>query len=263
MARDPDRLTRFENAIELPMLGLALLLALTIAAPHLFPISPETAATLNLADALIWAVFAVEFGVRVFLAPARLTYVLAHWYDVALIALPFLRPLRLLRLARIALALLRAGEHVRRVVRRRAVAYPLGAALMASAAIALAMPLIERGAANASIVTFGDGLWWGATTVTTVGYGDAVPVTPFGRGLALALMLVGITSFGIVTASVAAYLVEEREGTEQARLLETLEAIERRLAALEETLAAPRADEGPPLPVELDQLDREAERLVR
>jgi voltage-gated potassium channel len=53
----------------------------------------------------------------------------------------------------------------------------------------------ERGAASANILTLSDGLWWAVTTVTTVGYGDRYPTTSMGRGIGVALMLLGITLF--------------------------------------------------------------------
>ena len=42
------------------------------------------------------ALFVIDFGVRVALAKRRGRYVLKHWLDVLVIALPLLRPLRLL-----------------------------------------------------------------------------------------------------------------------------------------------------------------------
>jgi len=43
--------------------------------------------------------------------------------------------------------------------------------------------------------------------VTTVGYGDKFPVTTEGRFVAVALMLVGLAVVGVITASVAAWLI--------------------------------------------------------
>lgn len=67
----------------------------------------------------------------------------------------------------------------------------------------------EQAAPGANIKTPGDALWWAATTVTTVGYGDRYPVTTQGRLIAVALMVVGIAMVGAITASVAAWLVSQ------------------------------------------------------
>jgi voltage-gated potassium channel len=67
----------------------------------------------------------------------------------------------------------------------------------------------EQDAPHANITTFGDALWWAATTVTTVGYGDRFPVTTQGRFIAVALMAVGIGLVGAVTAAVAAWMVRQ------------------------------------------------------
>ena len=65
----------------------------------------------------------------------------------------------------------------------------------------------ERQAPGSNIHTLGDSLWWAATTVTTVGYGDRYPVTGTGRVMAVMLMLTGIALVGVVTAAVASYFV--------------------------------------------------------
>lgn len=57
------------------------------------------------------------------------------------------------------------------------------------------------------------GIWWAWETVTTVGYGDVVPVTPEGRVIAILVMLLGIILFSIVTASISAYFVGKDKAT--------------------------------------------------
>lgn len=49
---------------------------------------------------------------------------------------------------------------------------------------------LESGAENSKMTTVLDALWWCVATVTTVGYGDVVPVTSLGRIVALVYMLI-------------------------------------------------------------------------
>ena len=82
----------------------------------------------------------------------------------------------------------------------------------------------ERSAKGANIHDFGQGLWWSIETVTTVGYGDRYPITPFGQGVAVLLMLVGIGLIGTLTATVASYFVQEKANASDERL-ERIEAL--------------------------------------
>jgi len=57
-------------------------------------------------------------------------------------------------------------------------------------------------------ISFLYSLYWGFVTITTVGYGDIYPITLGGRIVATVLMLVGIGSFGLITASVATLFID-------------------------------------------------------
>jgi voltage-gated potassium channel len=67
---------------------------------------------------------------------------------------------------------------------------------------------------------FGIGLWWAVVTVTTVGYGDFVPKTLEGRLVGVALMIGGLLSFSLITATVASIFIERKFRRE--RGLETI-----------------------------------------
>lgn len=59
--------------------------------------------------------------------------------------------------------------------------------------------------------TFGDALWWSIVTTTTVGYGDISPGSLLGRLVAVSLMVVGIGTIGMITASIATYFLGKEE----------------------------------------------------
>ncbi|WP_372728785.1 potassium channel family protein [Nocardioides sp.] len=201
------RVERWERRAEVPLLLLAVAFLVAYAWPVLDPRLPADLATmLQVAGWSVWVAFAVDFLVRIVLADTRWSYVRSHWYDLALIVLPMLRPLRLLRLLALARILNRSATSS---LVGRVSTYVLGAALMSAVLAAIAVLDVEQDAAGANITTFGDALWWSATTVTTVGYGDRFPVTAAGRLIAVALMVVGIATVGAVIASITGWMVAQ------------------------------------------------------
>src|SRR5688572_12551992 len=52
------------------------------------------------------------------------------------------------------------------------------------------------------------GMWWALQTVTTVGYGDVTPKTPFGRIVGAVIMVEAIAFLTVITAAVTSSFVE-------------------------------------------------------
>ncbi len=242
-------LERFERAVEVPLLVLALAMVPVIVVPLLADLPSGLETSLEAVGWFIWAAFAVEYVVRLSLTAQRWRFIRREWPALLIIVLPFLRPLRVVRSAR-ALRLLRltrlmgvlaeAVQVGRRLLARHKLHYALlitGVVVMGAAALTLA---VEDGGGS-SIDSFGDALWWAVTTVTTVGYGDMFPVTPAGRGIAAFLMLAGIALFGVLTANVAAFFVEQEQ--EVSPVTERLDEVLRRLERLERRLEG-GSDEG-------------------
>ena len=116
--------------------------------------------------------------------------------------------------------------------------------------VALMFVIMFAGAVAVSVLSpnsfesFGNALWWSATTVTTIGYGDVVPGTSGGRVIAVFVMFASVATVSFTTAVVTATFVayhQRRLGHEDQRhqeILESLEKIERRLERLERRLQA-------------------------
>jgi voltage-gated potassium channel len=100
---------------------------------------------------------------------------------------------------------------------------------------------LEQGAPHASIKNFGDSLWWGISTMTTVGYGDKVPVTPGGKAIAAILMLTGVAIYGVLAATMATFFIKQAGKSGERSSEDKLSEILVRLASIETTLAASAA----------------------
>jgi voltage-gated potassium channel len=89
--------------------------------------------------------------------------------------------------------------------------------------------------------SIGSGLWWAAQTVTTVGYGDNVPMTVAGQIVAVIVMLVGIGFLTVITAAITSTFVS-RSRHEQAppdvetALAEQFRQLDSRLERIEAAL---------------------------
>lgn len=161
----------------------------------------------------VWAIFVADYATRLLLSTDRRAFLRANVVDLlAIMPADFFRALRVLRLARL-LRVVRAASVLGRVLKDvRGVAHTNGlnwvlvVSLCSVVLGALVVWIVEPG-----IHEFGDAAWWAIVTATTVGYGDLAPENPLARIVAVALMLVGIGTLGMLTGAIATYFIGEHD----------------------------------------------------
>ena len=77
------------------------------------------------------------------------------------------------------------------------------------------MYAIESNVPNTKIKTLGDSLWWVVETITTVGYGDIVPISSVGRTVALVFMFGGIMTITTIMSVVSTGFYKKRVSKEE------------------------------------------------
>lgn len=181
------------------------------------------------------AIFTVEYGVRVWASsemdgdetsPAwrrRLSYMcsplaiidllailpsyLGAFVAVDLRALRIFRLLRLLKLVRYSPALASLGRvvHAERRALFAALIVMLGLLFTASTL----MYLMENSAQPDKFASIPDALWWAIATLTTVGYGDVVPVTDAGKLVGGFVMIFGLAFYALPIGIIASGFSDE------------------------------------------------------
>lgn len=206
------RVDVWERRSEWPLAALAVAFFAVYAIPIIDTgLSDGARRAFHVASLVLWAAFAVDFAVRLWLARCW-RYFWTHTPDLAMIALPMLRPLRTIRVLLLIRVLNRRAANT---LHGRVGLYVVFSFVVLLFTAALAELDAERGQAGSNINGFGDALWWSMTTVSTVGYGDRYPVTAEGRFVAAALMLGGIALIGVITAALATWLIDRvREVTQ-------------------------------------------------
>jgi voltage-gated potassium channel len=149
-------------------------------------------------------------------------------------------PVRVVFSLRLITSLFRRG-HIQRF---------LAAALILLLDGVLIVYFYERGAPGANITTLGDAIWWAIVTVTTVGYGDAYPVTFGGRMAATGIMALGVLTLAVITAEVSSSYMEQARRRRSAKApadqplqLHHLAALHERLDRIEAGLVRQADDE--------------------
>ncbi|MEU2655850.1 potassium channel family protein [Streptomyces sp. NPDC007325] len=228
---------RWEERTQTPLLVLAVAFGLAYAVPIVAPgAEPWVHRLCHYVEWAVWGAFALDYLVRLGLAPARWAFVRSHPLDLLAVALPMVQPLRLLRLVS---TLLLVGRRARMAPQITLTTYVAGAVVGLMMFGSLAVLHVERDAPDGNIRTLGDAVWWSFTTMTTVGYGDHAPTTGLGRVLAVGLMLSGIALLGVVTANIAAWFIArfERDDAVERRQTELLEALTREVHELRTEVA--------------------------
>ncbi len=198
----------------------------------------------------IWAVFILEFGLRLLLAPDRPAFLRRNWLTIISLLLPALRVLavlRTVRLARLARGLRgtqlvrlvgtlnRSMRSLRAFLGRRKFGYMVALTGLVTVAGAAGMWSLENAAEVAGgFEDFGDALWWTAMLMTTVG-SDYWPQTPEGRTLTVLLALYAFSVFGYLTASLATFFIGREAASPASEVpgKPVLESLEARVEALQ------------------------------
>ena len=184
------RLERYEQRTEWPLAAVALLfLALYSVQVLAVPQAAAAHQPSRTAWCLCIVVFVVDYLVRLWLAEPRGSWFVRHLFDLPIVVLPFLRPLRLLSLAVVINLLQRAIGHT---IRGRVIIYTVCGAVLIVYAASLAIIDVERDQPESAIKRSAMRCGGRCATVTT-GYGDLGPLTAEGRMVAVALMIGGIS----------------------------------------------------------------------
>lgn len=251
-AQQQARFDRYERRTATPLLinGFLFLAAFVVMLTN-----PEPFASWLLQGT--WLVFIADYAMMFILAPDRLRWAVQHIH--LLIALLF-PPLRIALLVMLALRVMRSkNSPLRNRVGILAV-YITGIVVVFGAYFVWRL---EHNAPGANIRSYGESLWWAVVTITTVGYGDYVPVTVGGRLVAVIMLFNGIAGIAVLSGVVVSYFTSDSRRNKPAGMAgraadliagttsdddrttpnggqATLATIEQRLRSLEELLQSQR-----------------------
>jgi voltage-gated potassium channel len=144
----------------LTLLALVFLIAYSYPA-FVTPISAETQTLIEIVQWVCWLAFAIDLLVGISISTSKLNYLKRHIFDVAAVLLPFLRPLRLMRVLSFG------GLVIQKVAIGRQFAITMKVAIASiflAYVAAVQVTISERGVEGSNIKNFGDGLWWAVTT---------------------------------------------------------------------------------------------------
>jgi voltage-gated potassium channel len=128
----------------------------------------------------------------------------------------------------------------RAIAERHAFRYLAAATFVLAAGAGVLVWAIDR----RDFDTVGDGFWWALQTLSTVGYGDVVPHTTWGRVVGTFVIVLGVTFLAMLTAAITSYFVAADQERREAEVeeLRGREAVDRD-ALLGEILERVRAIE--------------------
>ncbi len=189
-------------------------------------ISDKTINLLNIIEWITVIIFTIEYILRIWVADRKLRFIFSFYGLIDLAAiLPFylatgidlrlIRALRLLRLFR-AFKLIRFSKAINRFHKAMLMVREELIMFMALTIIVLFLAgsgiyFFEHRAQPEVFKSIFDSLWWAVTSLTTVGYGDMVPITIGGKVFTFIVLMIGLGIIAVPTGLIASALSKARE----------------------------------------------------
>jgi len=242
MKQSPPKINQSAEQISVMQLGILILsiyVLIALAIQTIFKLSPKTNGLLDTFDFIVCIFFLGDAIYRLFKAENKLDFLKWGWIDFvsSIPSINFLRFGRVFRIIRI-IRLLRAFRSTKNLITylfRNKAESTLGTSAAVGLLIlffcSIAILNVENDP-NSNIKSAGDAMWWGLSTITTVGYGDRYPVTWEGRAVAIILMITGVGLFGTFTAYLAKSFLNPAEKNEES----DLDALRKEIAYLKEKI---------------------------
>lgn len=198
----------------------------------------------NILDWLLWFTFVVDYFLNLYFSEDRVEFIQGHVLELIAI-IPFDSVFSFLRLGRLA-RLFRLVK-VARIFALSNRFWDTLNKLMHTNSLSKVLLLNVSAVLTASVLlsaiegkSFFDAVWWSIVTMTTVGYGDIVPQDTISKVIAILLMLVGISTFGMVTSTITRFFSETERETKLDVLIakvdeqtELLRQLEKKIESLE------------------------------
>lgn len=190
-----------------------------------------------LTDTTLCVFMLAEWFILFSLTETRGPFVRARWIDLVA-SIPLLlifRPFRIVRLVRLA-RLPRGAIAFNKALRPWREAF--GSSMLKNAAVTTMLMVLVGAIAvrdiephNEMLNTYPKAIWWAVVTTTTVGYGDAYPVTTAGRFVAGVLMILGVGFFGSFAAAFTTAFSRQEDAAPAANreILDRIDALEAHL----------------------------------
>jgi voltage-gated potassium channel len=247
-ASENNRAQYIAKLLEWPMMGIALwiLIEWYLGAKGLS--SPALSIFTNW---LVFLGFLFEVALLTSLVNDKILYLRTNWMNLLIIFLgiPIIleggemaATLRSMRVLIAVQVFVNASSTFRELLARNHLGTTLGVSLIIMTIAGMLVAGIDPG-----IESVWEGLWWAWVTITTVGYGDVVPVTGEGRLIGAILILIGVGLFAMLTASISVLFIsrsdeEMEENLEQqmrkneTKAMAQLSRIEKKVEKLEQQL---------------------------
>lgn len=208
---------------------------------------------LYIAEWIFTILFTIEYILRIYSAKNRKKYIFSFMGIVDLLAIiptymmfiyppiKYLLDIRIIRLIRI-FRVLKLTNYVRgaytmqialRSSRPKIIVFLLSVAIIVIL-VGTLMYIIE-GQKN-GFDNIADSIYWAVITLTTVGYGNVVPVTGIGKVLASFIMILGYAIIAVPTGIVSSEFTKNRSSKKQDKIIEKEDVILNKMKDLEDKI---------------------------